>query len=228
MHCKNCGVELENDMLICPLCAQPFDGSPGDVALEIQRPKQGMTKKRRKFTWDIVSLVLGSGMAAACIVNYVISRSISWSEYTTAVGLVIFCYTSALAFFSFGIIAEMGLGFILASLALIILDWLTGGIDWAIKLAVPLLVSANAAVLFFIMLERSARHKGVNLVAYAFVAAALLCLSVEGVLSYFRWGNFHFTWSVIVSVCVVPVVLVLLFVHFRMGKGRKLERVFHI
>ncbi|RPE09193.1 zinc ribbon domain-containing protein [Chitinophaga lutea] len=232
MYCKNCGVELENDMLVCPLCGQPVDGSPAAAAAaadhELRVPKPGMTKKRRKFTWDIVSLILGSGMAAAGIVNYIISRSITWSEYTTAVGLVIFCYASVFAFFSIGIMAEMGLGFFLASLGLIVLDWFTGGVTWATRMAIPLLVSVNVVVMAFMRVERSARHKGVNLIAYAFVAAALLCLCVEGILSYFMWGYWRLNWSVIVAACVAPVALVLLFVHFRLRRGRNLERVFHI
>jgi hypothetical protein len=133
-----------------------------------------------------------------------------------------------LAFFNISLTAEIGAGFLMTSAGFLLLDALTGGITWAVKLAIPLLLSANVITIIYIRVARSARYKGINLVAYAFLGAALLCLCTEAITTFFMQGEWRLGWSLIVSACIAPVVLVLLFVHFRLRKGRDLERTFHI
>lgn len=223
-------MELEDDMLICPLCGVSVNNSAEAVVSRSAGPypKPAASKKQRKFTWDIVSLILGSGIIAAFIVDFIISRSITWSEYTTAVGLVIFCYVSVFAFLNIGIPGKMAVGFVLTSVCFLLLDVVTGGITWAIRLAIPLLLCVNIIVIGYIQLMGAVRHQGLNLIAYAFLAAALICICVEGVMSFFIHDEWRLHWSVIVSACVVPVVLALLFAHYRLRKGQNLKRTFHV
>jgi hypothetical protein len=235
MYCKNCGVELENDMTICPLCGEPVNGSPNEAsgnALIFEKQQHylppSLIRKQRKFTWEIVSLVLGSGIIAAFIVDFIISHNITWSEYTTAIGLIIFCYVSIFAFWNKDIILETAGGCFLSGVCFLILDMITGGISWAVRLAIPLLLGINVIVVLYIIVIRSARYKGINLIAYAFLGAALLCLYTEGIISHFKSGIWHLNWSVIASVCLVPVIMVMLFIHLRLRKARDLKRTFHI
>ncbi|MBO9152381.1 DUF6320 domain-containing protein [Chitinophaga sp. GCM10012297] len=235
MYCKNCGVELEDDMPVCPLCGKPVNG-PHDAVQshasafdkqEIYLPPS-VSRKRKKFTWEIVSLALGSGIVAAFIVDFIISHGITWSEYTTGIGVVIFCYVSVFAFWNKDAVLEIAGGFILSGIFLFILDIITSGVNWAFRLAIPLLLCLSVIAVLYIMVVRSARYKGINLIAYAFLGAALLCLCTEAIISHFRSEIWRLSWSVIVSACLAPVVMVLLFIHFRLKKGRDLERAFHI
>lgn len=110
----------------------------------------------------------------------------------------------------------------------LILDVLTGHINWSIKLGIPLLLVTNLVVAALIMIVRRSQHKGINLIAYAFLGAAFLCVGMEVILSFFKTGTFQLMWSLIVTGCIIPVVLVLLFVHFRLKRGRNLSKTFHI
>lgn len=233
MYCKNCGVELEPDMQICPLCGVPlneqgdirdipFAGNPSGY------PGLLLNQTRRKFTWKIISIILGSGILAAFLVDFIINRTITWSEYIIAVGLITFCYASVWSLLNKSIPAELACGFLLSSICLLGLDMITGGINWAPGLAIPLLLSVNVISMIYIYVIRISPTKGINLIAYAFLAIAFLCLSTEGILSHFRNGEWALNWSLIASACVVPVVIVLLYVHFRLRKGQYLRRTFHV
>lgn len=230
--CKNCGVELEDDMLNCPLCGESVTGNKNvQPATPAELPAftyAKMSQPQRKFTWEIVSLILFSGAFAAFIVDFIINRQITWSELPVAISLAVFCYVSLFAFWHKQIIIQITAGFVLASLCLLILDELTGGLQWAVKLGMPLLFTSSLVIAALIAIIRQSKFKGINLIAYAFLGAALLCICTDGALSFFKTGSFHFTWSIIVFACAAPVVLVLLFVHFRLKRGRSLEKTFHV
>ena len=228
--CKNCGVELEDNIQICPLCGQHLH------AHKIKEPtfrqpllyNKRMTAPQKKFTWEIISLILLSAIAATFIINFIINKSITWSEYPVAVSLIIFSYISVFSFWQQRTTTQMMVGFVLASVCMLTLDAITSGIDWSLKLGVPLLLAVNLIAAGFLVIIDISRYKGINLLAWAFLCAALLCMAIEGILSYYQTKTTHLTWSVIVGGCTIPVVLVLLFVHFRLRKGRSLEKTFHI
>lgn len=234
MICKNCGVELEDNMIICPLCGQPVNEEP--LRKETRKVfDQGLTTHphtmshpQRKLTWEVVSLILISGAIATFVVNFIINKRITWSEIPAACCLTIFCYVSLFAFWNQSTLMRMTGGFVLSSLCLVILDALTAGIYWSIRLGIPLLLASNLIIGVLIILIRSSKYKGINLLAYAFLGASILCICIEGIISLFKESLIYFDWSVIVAFCIIPVVLVLLFVHFRLKKGQSLEKTFHV
>lgn len=236
MYCKNCGVELEDVMLNCPLCGEPVgsNGLAGGVppSTPRQQPLSSshgkMSPPQKKFTWEIVSIILLSAIIATLTIDFVINRSITWSEYPAAICLIVFSYVSLFAFWNRRTVIEMAGGFIISSFFLIVLDALTGGIQWSVKLGIPLLFLSNMVAAVLITIIRISKYKGVNLIAYAFLGAVILCIGIECILSFFKGGLLRLDWSIIVTACTVPVVMVLFFVHFRLKKGRSLERIFHI
>lgn len=228
--CKNCGVELESDMQYCPLCGVRVSHmESGKITDTEGQPEfnRSMTQPQKKFTWEIISIILLSGLVANFIVDFIINKRITWSEYPVAVSLVIFSYVSLFAFWHQKTIIQIAGGFILSSVFLFILDVLKGGIGWPVILGIPLLFAGNLIIALFIMVLRLSKYKGINLIAYAFLGASLLCMCIEGILSVFKMGVIYFRWSIIVAGCNIPVILVLLFVHLRLKKGRSLQKTFH-
>ncbi len=232
-YCKNCGVELENEMQYCPLCGEPVTGK-GNANIPITSRQQTihysgtMSQPQKKFTWEIVSLILLSGIVATFIIDFIINKRITWSEYPVAISLVIFSYISLFAFWPQRSLIQMAGSFLLSSVFLLLLDVLTGGVNWSIKLGIPLLLAGNLVTAMMIVIISRSKYKGINLIAYAFLGATLLCISVDGILSVFKTEVLHLEWSIIVAGCIVPVFLVLLFVHFRLKKGRSLKKTFHV
>lgn len=237
MICKNCGVELEASVQTCPLCGEPTTGEklntsnpPSTYDKHFSSPLAPvqMSQPQKKFTWEIVSIILLSGAIATFVVDFILNRRITWSEYPVAICLTIFCYLSLFAFWNQSTLLKMAGGFLLSSLGLALLDAVTGGLQWSIWLAIPLLVITNLIVSVLIAVIRQSRYKGINLIAYIFLGAAMLCIAIDGILSFFVTGWVQWQWSVIVAACIMPVVVVLLFVHFRLKRGRSLKKTFHV
>ncbi|MCU7552643.1 DUF6320 domain-containing protein [Chitinophagaceae bacterium LB-8] len=237
IYCKNCGVELENDMLDCPLCGEPVASNHQtdkiqSVASSIQQISpyghRKMDQPQKRFTWEIVSIILLSGVMATLIIDFAMNRRITWSEYLAGFCFTIFSYVSLFAFWNQRTIIDMAGGFIASSTFILILDAIIGSFNWAIKLGIPLLLACNVVIATLLAAIQMSKHKGINLIAYSFIAAAFLCLCIEGTLSFFETNLFHLWWSLIVAACIFPIVVVLLFVHFRLRKGRSLHKTFHI
>jgi hypothetical protein len=232
--CKNCGVELEENMQYCPLCRQRVDMAKGksdelpDTLKLVPLYTQQIKAPHKKFTWEITSLILLSAIIATFIINFIINKKITWSEYPAAISLIIFSYVTLFAFWQRKTFIQLLAGLILSSVCIIIVDALTGGIDWAVDLGIPILLAANLIIIGLLRIIRSAKHKGINLLAWGFVGAAILCICIEGILSYYQTKSLRLVWSIIVGGSIVLVVLVLFFVHSRLKKGRDLKRTFHI
>ena len=236
--CNNCGVELEPDMDVCPLCQQPVsadvvtDRKAGTEKQRQEKPAstddRTMSKPQRKAVWELVSIILILLVVATSLINFIINKAISWSEYPVAICLIIFSYVSSFALVNKRREAQLSLAFVASSLFILVLDHLTGGRNWAFQLGIPLLFFANIILIGFLAAIRLAKQRGINLIAFAFLAAALLCLATEVIADLYIKDTIDLVWSLIVSACVILVAAVLLFMHYRLKKGRDLNKTFHI
>src|SRR5512145_2484918 len=121
--CKNCGVELEPDMLVCPLCNKNIEGevSASETRLSDEDDKK-MTQPQRKATWEIVSIIILLIIMVTSLLNFILNRKISWAEYPIAVCLVIFSYISVFAFLNKKKEIKILYVFLLSSVLIVILD----------------------------------------------------------------------------------------------------------
>ncbi|MFC4870745.1 DUF6320 domain-containing protein [Negadavirga shengliensis] len=230
---------LEPDMKVCPLCETPLgvgraadkdvsDNERDHFSRRARFDDRRMSSPQRKATWELVSIILILLVITTSLINYIINREISWSEYPVAVFLIIFSYVSSFAFLDKKREIQVFCAFLTASLAIFMLDSFTGGKSWAIHLGIPLLFFSNMVFIGVLVVFRNAIQRGINLIAYSFFATALLCLCVEASTDLYITGRINLFWSLIVSACVLPVAAVLLFMHHRMKKGRDLNRIFHV
>lgn len=231
--CKTCGVELESDMQSCPLCNKSTEDenitgmpvnyeSPGSA-----RPVK-MNRRQKKLIWEIISITILSFVVVTLSINLILNAKISWSEYPVSFFLVIFSYMSIFTFINKKVWIKLIAGFIMSSLFLVMMDAVSGGMIWAFKLGIPLLISGNLIIGALILIINFSKRKGINLIAFSFIALALFLLSIEAIISLFRTNTIHMLWSIIVLAIILPVAFILFFVHFRVSKKRTLEKMFHI
>lgn len=231
--CRNCGVELEPDMVNCPLCEMHVEevvSSSSDHLTygRIKSAERRMTQPQRKATWEIVSIIILFVITITTLLNFILNKTISWAEYPVAVCLVIFSYISVFSFLNKGKEVKILYVFILSSILIVLLDALTRNYSWSISLGIPLLFSLNFIIIGIMQVFKRAKRRGINLIAFFFLAAALLCICTEIVIDRYVTGHIKPVWSLIVLVCVLPVVTVLLFMHLRLNKGTDLSKIFHI
>jgi len=226
--CNNCGVELEPEMKVCPLCEQPVNSNVAD-----KKNKSGpdetrlMSQPQRKATWEVVSVIVILTMIATSVINVIINKEFSWAEYPVAICLILFSYISVFAFLNKRREVQILSVMISASVLILILDELTDSRNWALYLGIPLIFVTNLTAIGLIRIIKRTRQRGINLLAYSILACALLTVCIEFILNRYL-HDLKLMWSLIVCASAVPVSAVLLFMHFKLKKGRDLNRTFHL
>ncbi|MDD3078086.1 MAG: DUF6320 domain-containing protein [Paludibacter sp.] len=236
--CQNCGVELEENANYCSLCGEPvldknsaqldhltFGETKNKALTDFQKLNQ---LQKRKIFWEIAGIILFSGMLITLTINLVINHSMTWSKYIITTGFILFVNITLVLFLNKKIFSLFFLSFIASTVFLLLLDNYTGNNGWDTKLGIPLLLAAYIIVLSFILIERKAKQKELNLIAYSIIALGLLCVCIDGIISIYIESRLSLGWSIIVMVAVAFVSIILLYAHRRLKKGTDLKRFFHL
>lgn len=238
--CPNCKVELEGDMKSCPLCDYPIDNKQADpeimqnISIDTEDDNfiPGYEKltvmQKRKLFWELSGIILFSGIMVTLIIDFVTSKSVTWSKYTITVCLVLFANFSLITFWRHRLTILLGGSFVFSSLLLVLLDLYSHKIGWGIRLGVPILLSFYAIVFVLALLVRSAKRKGLNVLAYFFVAIGVFSICNEVLISLYFLRQVELSWSLIIFVSMIPIAAILSFIHYRLNRGIELNRFFHI
>jgi hypothetical protein len=239
INCKNCGVELDEHMNYCPLCGAPvFDKDP-EKREKLVRQKQAVSTRlkteidslnkvqKKKFFWEVISIIVASGVLSALTLNFIIQTSLSWSLYVLAGGLTIFAYVTVLSFVKNGWLVMFSL-FVVSSSALLFIDLVDTTLGWSVKLGIPLLIAVVLLLAVVILAIKQTPEKGFNIIAYIFLASAILSIAVDGLVSLYIENQVNLNWSVIVFGSTLPMAFVLLYMHYKLRRGTDLRKFFHI
>jgi hypothetical protein len=227
-------------MNFCPLCGEPVIDENTDNIEYIKIRKQEQEKKlltdyqkltarqKRKLFWQISGIILLSGIFITFIIDFISHGTVTWSKYPIAVSAILFINTTLISFWFKRILLLLAGSFIATSFLLVFLDIFNASIGWGVKLGIPLLLAAYIIVYVFIKIVKSAKKKGLNIIAYSLIAAGLLSICTDGILSLYMKNQFKLEWSIITITSILPIVFILLYMHFKLKKGTDLKRFFHI
>lgn len=240
IKCPNCGVELEKSMNFCPLCGEPIiDHYTENIEYIQLRNRKREEKKlpdyqrlsgvqKRKLFWEVSGIILITGILVTFILDFFSNNTLTWSRYSIAVCTMLFLQSTLIRFWYRKLLILM-LGSIVSTSALVLLlDLLQGTVSWSIHLAIPLLIVVHLLTLGLTRVIMNTTEKGLNLIAYSFIALGILSVFIEGILSFYLNDVFILHWSLIVIASVLPGSAVLFFIHYRLKKGTDLRRFFHI
>jgi hypothetical protein len=232
-YCTNCGVELDESLSSCPLCGftvgkvtitETRDQSelyPSDIILLHKR-------ETRKNIWELSGIISFSGIVVCTIVDLVIHKSLSWSLFAdTSILVSWICLTLILlAFRKYFIIIP---GFLITVLTMMFLfNLFSPPVKWFFGIGLPVTIALFVAVSIIILLWKVANFRGFNILAIAFIVLSGFCIVTEVFIDKYLSNAVDIRWSAIVAVSVLPIALVLLFVHYRMKKGKRLDSYFHV
>jgi hypothetical protein len=223
----------------CPLCGLSVNEE--SVSKEEIKPKKTVLRdkvileyksltlrQKRKLFWEISGIILGSGILVTLIINYIVSRNISWSIYSVAVSLVLFANISIFTLWRQRPILFFFGSIISTSVILWLLDLFSSNTGWGIRLGIPILVSFYILLSAVSWLIRISRYRGFNILAIVFIAVGIFVICTEVFLSYYFVGEFRLSWSIIAAASVIPISAILIFMHYRLKTGMDLKRFFHI
>ena len=238
--CQYCGVELEENMNYCPLCGQPVEKekapAPGPVTVRTREDQPGRysrlsqlnTAQKRKLIWEVTSIVLLSGILGVILLNLIFQQSLTWSVYPLVLGLSVFAYITLIIYWRGRRWKKVLGSFVVTFAMLFFIDFVSQGIEWALLVALPLLLGSYVIGVVLYVVARRVRYYGFNLLAYVFVGLAVLLMLLEGTLSFYHHHALALDWSIIVLISFLPVDAVLFYIHFRLKKNPDIKKVFHI
>jgi phosphatidylserine synthase len=229
--CINCGVELDDGLKICPLCGKDPENKIDQEQISGNYPSgiiQLQKKETRKYLWELSGIIAFSGIAVCTILDLLTGKGLNWSPFSDVslfaawviMTLYLFAYKRTL------IIVTLQMLTILA--ALFFIDLIATGREWFFPVGLPVTVAAFVGAGILILLYNAARFKGLNIIASGFVLLSGFCFTAEIIFDKYRNGFLDLQWSLIVAVSVLPVALLLFFVHYRLKKGNRLDSFFHI
>ncbi len=237
--CNYCGVELDHDMDFCPLCRLSVDEE--FVSPKEAKPKQPLlrdkiiydfksltNRQKHKLFWEISGIILISGILVTLIINFIVSKNISWAKYNVTVSLILFANISFFTLWrSRPVLLLLG-SLISTSALLLLLDLFSSNIGWGTKLGIPILASFYILLLIVLWLTNISRQRGFNILAIIFIAIGLFVICIEIFISFYFLGEFSLSWGIIAGASLIPISALLFFVHYRLKTGMDLKRFFHI
>lgn len=231
--CANCGVELDEGLNTCPLCGftngEPAIKKSGDKPEYLPSDIILLHRKEtRRHLWELSGIISFSGIAVCTIVDLVIGKNLHWSLFADISILAswVFLTLILLAFRRYYIIIP---GLLFTILAMIFLfDLCTPPVDWFFSIGLPLTIALFIAVSIVVFLWKVAHFMGFNILAIAFLVLSGFCIVSEVFIDKHLYNKVEIHWSAIVAVSILPIALVLLFVHYRMKKGKRLDSYFHV
>jgi hypothetical protein len=238
-HCPNCGVEVEENANFCSLCGERILDKSTENADFIKSGKALREEKlltdyqrltgyqKRKIFWQISGLILISGIITIFI-DFIGNRNITWSRYPATISLVLFINFTLNTFLRKKITLMVLLSFLSVAGLFILFDLYAGETGWKIKLGLPLLLALYTTLIALIYLILSSKQKGLNIIAWSLIAAGLISIYTEGMISIYYRSSIYLEWSLIVMISALLISILLLYIHYRLKKVTDLKRFFHI
>ena len=229
--CVNCGVELDDGLKICPLCGKDPENKIEQEQVSGNYPSgiiQLQKKESRKYLWELSGIIAFSGIIVCTILDLMTGKGLNWSPFSDVslfaawviMTLYLFAYKRTLIIISLQMLTILT--------ALFFIDLITTGREWFFPVGLPVTIAAFVGAGILILLYNAARFKGLNIIASGFVLLSGFCITAEIIFDKYRNGFLDLQWSLIVAVSVLPVALLLFFVHYRLKKGNRLDSFFHI
>jgi hypothetical protein len=231
-YCINCGVELDEDLSSCPLCGFNIGNEESETVKKSEFFPSDIIllhkKETRTHLWELSGIISFSGIVVCSIVDFVIMKKFTWSLFadTSIMASWLILSLSLLAFRRYYIILP---GFLITILTMLLLfDVFSPTVNWFFKLGLPITITLFIAVTFVLILWKFAHFKGFNILAFAFFILSGFCVISEIFIDRFLFKVVDIRWSAIVAVSILPIALILLFAHYRMRKGNRLDSYFHV
>jgi hypothetical protein len=231
--CRECGVQIEDDVAACPLCQTPVGARPlrrdsRDEQDHPMAPDAGGGHVRR-VVWESFSLVLATAAAVVFAADFTLSRATTWSVIPLlSVG---FLWLAGSAVILLGKRVQLILLSVTVSLLLwlALLDRVTTGGPWFLCLALPITVLAAALSSLMVLVARNVDISILSVIALSLVAAGLLLVGVEATLHWFLTNRVFVSWSLLTFTCILPPVLMVFYLQHRLRRsGPEIRKRFHL
>ncbi len=215
-YCVNCGVRLNEDAAVCPLCHTPAwhpeeEHTPAPPYFPT-KPAVVEPVSRRALGAVLTSMLASVSLCCGAI-NLLFPTAHAWALYVIGAAVLLWIWF-VLPLFAPGIPVFFRLTMDVAVIGVYLLLIAAGenGWDWFKALVLPILAVACVDVFLLSFLLRGGRRSILTTSALSIGAAGFFALGVEFFLDRYLRGAWRPTWSLIVVVIcaglIIPLVII--------------------
>jgi hypothetical protein len=177
---------------------------------------------------ELFSVSVGMILVVTLVVDFLLTRGISWSRYTS-ITLVFIWLCSAIPLILWKhpwlVISVLGPAAILEVLLWFLIP---GDIRLFPRLGLPITVLVEGAIVSSGALIAIQKNKGLNAAGIVLAAIGIVCLGIDLCISRFRTGLFECGWSIIVAISALPVAGFFFYLHYRVINRASLRKIFRL
>ncbi|MFO7575304.1 MAG: hypothetical protein R6W67_09125 [Bacteroidales bacterium] len=224
--CDKCGVLLDEGFDSCPLC------TPGETEEYTPSRPQELLKVSRKETarymWELSGIVCASGVVIILLLNLLFAGGINWSLYPVTSISWIWLTLTIIMFMNRWPFGMLLLLLVNTLVMLILFNIFSSTINWFVPVAMPVTTVLFILAGIVVWISTVAKYKGFNVLALSLIAVNILCVTIEVFADLHINNVVSIRWSAVVSAGIIPVASVLMFLHYRLRRGRRLDSFFHV
>lgn len=214
-YCVNCGVKLDSSLKKCPLCNTPvinLSELKNDAVSAPFAAESGQPESVRKKDWGLLLTVVMSTTSLSCgLLNVLVFRDNLWS--LLIIGVCILLWVLAIPLFIYSkipvYVSLLFDGFAVA-MYLYMISFITPGIEWLTKLALPITALVTIEAIVFAFLCRRLSSAFLATALYIFIEIPVLCIGIELLVRQYLLISPGLTWSaVVLTVCaIISIILI--------------------
>jgi len=205
-YCVNCGVQLGDNALECPLCQTEVivrnNNKDNEKIQASKLEKELIENELDRSLWiKIISITLLIPFSITLIINWIFQNSLSWSLYVTASVLLVWIWTASLFLFRknrfqkwLPIATFSLLGY------LYIIENISRTNGWFFSIAVPIVSSLSILIGTLSYLIKNRVIRELQIPSSLFLGIGLLCFVANGSINFFNHQVVKLDWSLIVMV----------------------------
>ena len=227
--CRKCGVELEAEAVVCPLCGTETNGSIVERE-QIERITPTADPKRKRLWFlELFSFFAAAGFIIVFAVDFAYGAALYWSR----IPLISILFAWLFVFLIHHLIRKP---YMLVSLEMInffiflwFLDKFIPAYSWFFSLALPIILVIGFLFLIVILWIRSFNLTTFTAIAVGTLAVGVFLVCLEVILSLFHWNTILISWSLVAFACILPVSGLFLYLQKKLNKERnEMKKFFHL
>lgn len=229
--CRNCGVEIADDLRHCPLCGASVDESQNGSGVEIARePGTAIGRNQaRRWLWDVASALMLTGALVVFAADYAFGFRVTWSRFPLLALAYIWIAISVVIFLR----RRPALLWLLQTanlLALLLgLSLFTSGVTWFLQLALPLVLAISVLAMAVVAVVRRCSLSFLVALGAGLFAAGTLLVVIELLVTGFRTPDYSVSWSMVGFACGLSLFVLLLIIDRRLReRHEEVRKYFHL
>lgn len=232
MYCVKCGVRLEENAKVCPLCNTPVWNPDQDADVSALKPTGYSDKmpyrkqKSRKPALILLTAICAFVIVLETVLCLLIYKEFKWSGYVTGGVLLGYVYILLPLWFREPR-AELlvPIDHIATALFLAYVNWKTGG-HWFLSFALPLCGASGLISTVMICLLKYVKKGRLFIFGGSFIILGLFCFLVE-FMTHLTFGTRMFVWSQFAMAAFAATGILLILAGFIKPLRAALEKYFN-